>query len=89
MRKKQIDRLKVLSDARAAYAGIQRELRKDKCPPHMGEMWGASFSVGGFDADSASANVNDVIVDIETARLIWARVSKVIDEQYRKLGGTT
>lgn len=88
MRGATIDRLKVLSDARAAYAGIQRELRKDKCPPAMGEMWGASFSVGGFDADGASANVNDVVMDIETARLVWPLIRKVIEAEYRRLGGT-
>jgi len=81
----QIDRLKILSDARQMFSFIERELRRNKCPPEMGDWWGATFSVEGICESGASNNGGHVSVDIVTARLIWPAIRTWIDAEYHSL----
>jgi hypothetical protein len=73
----QIDRLKVLSDARHLAAGLERVMKT--CPT------ADFFVICHFNSDDGGTVESGLKIDIATARLILPHVRRVIDAEYEKL----
>jgi hypothetical protein len=83
---RRIARLKILGDARAEFARMERELLIKEARSPGYEARRAMFFVGdecscGMTHDAA------VILDQLTALLAWPLVKAIIEREYRKAGG--